>query len=128
MAEMRDDAGNLYRNKYKKEDRHPDYRGKSLIGGVQYEVSAWINEGRNGKEAYLGLRYKVIEDDGTAPSPHGADDPFMQRTPLASETAGVAAQQYARQSTRAAEPQQARLPVEGYDAPGSMDPDDDIPF
>lgn len=46
--------GNLHRNNYKEQDKHPDYRGSINVCGEVAELSGWINTNRNGGK-FLGL-------------------------------------------------------------------------
>lgn len=39
--EHKPDSGGLFVNDRKETDRHPDWRGDALIGGVEYWVSEW---------------------------------------------------------------------------------------
>lgn len=50
-------AGSLFANKHKERDNHPDERGDAMIGGVLYEVAAWIKKDRNGN-AFRSLSIK----------------------------------------------------------------------
>jgi hypothetical protein len=47
--EMKEGSGKLFKNdkKQKKEDR--DYQGSIMINGTEHWLSAWVNEGKNGK-------------------------------------------------------------------------------
>lgn len=46
--------GVLFPNSYKKTEKHPDYVGTGNYGGVDFSVSAWIRESKNGTE-FLSL-------------------------------------------------------------------------
>jgi len=52
---------NLFKNKDKKEDKHPDYKGegKDLDGNV-ISVAAWLNDGAAGK--YMSCKIERKED------------------------------------------------------------------
>lgn len=58
---------NLFKNKEKKEDKHPDYKGdgKDLNGNV-ISVGAWINEGKSGK--YMKCTIELKSDKPTIKS------------------------------------------------------------
>ena len=47
--EMKEGSGKLFKNdkKQKKEDK--DYQGSIMINGTEHWLSAWVNEGKNGK-------------------------------------------------------------------------------
>lgn len=36
----------------------PDYTGSATIDGVEYWVSAWINQSKGKKDIYMGLTFK----------------------------------------------------------------------
>ena len=53
--ELREGQGAAFRNDDKKENpKRPDYRGKLLVGGKEWQLSVWIKEGRSGK--FLSLQ------------------------------------------------------------------------
>ena len=37
-------------------EKAPDYRGKGNFKGVDFEMSLWVNEGKNGK--YFSVKFK----------------------------------------------------------------------
>lgn len=51
-------TGALFKNEYKQNEKHPDYKGKfyvSLDGQiVEFELAAWIKESKNGTR-YMSL-------------------------------------------------------------------------
>lgn len=47
--ELKEGQGSLFRNADKEHDKQPDYKGKIMIGGVEYRLSAWIKEGQSVK-------------------------------------------------------------------------------
>jgi len=66
-------TGSISKNKKKEKDAHPDYRGSATIGGIDYWVSGWVNEGSDGK--YLGLKFQ--QKDGESKLAKQDDDvPF----------------------------------------------------
>lgn len=62
--EQRDNNGALFRNERKERENHPDYTGKAMIEGVEYWVSAWVKETRDGKK-YFSMAYKPKDEQGT---------------------------------------------------------------
>jgi hypothetical protein len=48
-TQQRDNSGILFRNDRKETGKHPDYNGSATIAGVEYWISAWLNEGQKGK-------------------------------------------------------------------------------
>ena len=47
--EQRDNSGTLFRNDKREKDSQPNATGTAMVDGVEYYVSAWTKEGRNGK-------------------------------------------------------------------------------
>ena len=64
--EMKDNTGSLFRNEKKETDSHPDHTGKVKIGGVEYWVSAWINESKSGQK-YFGMKFKPKDEQRQGP-------------------------------------------------------------
>lgn len=62
--EQKDNSGALFRNERKERENHPDYTGKAMIEGVEYWVSAWVKETRDGKK-YFSMAYKPKEEHET---------------------------------------------------------------
>lgn len=56
----RENSGSLFKNGFKKEDKHPDYKGTCDIGGDEYEIAAWIKEGKSGK--WMSLSFKMKDE------------------------------------------------------------------
>lgn len=54
------DKGVLFKNDEKKEDRHPDYKGRVNAGGKDYWLSAWIKKAKDGR-TYMSLATNPIE-------------------------------------------------------------------
>ena len=54
--ERKDNTGSLFPNKFKEEDKHPDYTGELMIEGKLYEQAGWINTDKNGKK-YMSFAY-----------------------------------------------------------------------
>ena len=52
-----ENKGALWQNKYKQEDRHPDYKGKGNYNGVEFDIAGWINKDKEGN-TYLSLSMK----------------------------------------------------------------------
>jgi len=58
--EKRDNSGALFTNDKREKETHPNYNGKATINGVDYYVSSWIKEGKNGK--FQSLSFKPVQD------------------------------------------------------------------
>lgn len=47
--EQRDNEGVLFKNDRRTKETQPQAKGKAMIGGVMYWVSAWTKEGNKGR-------------------------------------------------------------------------------
>ena len=57
--ELREGQGSLFKNdKAGDNPKAPGYTGTALIGGVEYRISAWVKDGRNGKFFSLNVQPK----------------------------------------------------------------------
>jgi len=54
----RDNSGVLFKNDRREQESHPHAKGTALIDGVEYWVSAWTKEGKNGKFQSLSFQKK----------------------------------------------------------------------
>lgn len=54
--EMKDNSGSIFKNDRKDKPNHPDRTGTALIDGVEYWISGWIKNGKNGD--FLSLAFK----------------------------------------------------------------------
>jgi len=66
VYEQRENSGILFKNKWKKEAKHPDYKGTINAGGVEYKISGWVKDGQNGKFLSLALQ---PADEQSSPKP-----------------------------------------------------------
>ena len=48
MAYDNTNSGMIARNENRKTDKHPEFTGSLNVEGVDFWVSAWVNEGREG--------------------------------------------------------------------------------
>ena len=55
-------SGILSRNDRRKSDNHPEFTGTAEVDGVEYWLSAWVNETREGRK-YFKIRFKKKDDD-----------------------------------------------------------------
>ena len=69
--------GIISKNDKKTEDKHPDIRGNCEINGVEYRISGWMKERKDGSGKFYSLVFqpKTQESVGNAPSnPQKSDD------------------------------------------------------
>lgn len=59
------DSGSLFLNTKKGGPAHPDFKGKALIGGVTYDVSAWVKKPKNGGEDYINFAVREWKEQST---------------------------------------------------------------
>lgn len=69
-------SGALFRNDKQGNDNWPDYRGQAEVGGVQYWVSAWINESKKDGTKFMSLKFQPKQ---AAQHKGGAKNPPAQR-------------------------------------------------
>lgn len=55
--EQKDNSGSLFKNQKKTTDNHPDRNGSCKIDGVEYWVSGWIKQDKNG-QPWMSLAFK----------------------------------------------------------------------
>lgn len=60
--EHRENSGTLFINDRKKTEKHPDWKGEGLIGGVPMWISAWVKDGKRGE--FLSLSFEPKEPQG----------------------------------------------------------------
>lgn len=54
-------TGALFKNDRKEHDKQPDYTGSCEVDGVEYYMSAWIRESKNGKK-FFSLAYTAKDN------------------------------------------------------------------
>lgn len=50
-----ENKGILFKNDYKENENQPSYRGKINVEGKEFELAAWVKEGKNGKFLSLSV-------------------------------------------------------------------------
>ena len=56
--EHKENKGSIFKNEKKEKETHPDYTGQINVGGTLYNISAWVNESKDGKK-YFGLQVSI---------------------------------------------------------------------
>ena len=56
--EQRDNSGSLFKNDKKTTDKHPDRKGSAMIDGVNYWVSGWVKQDKNGNP-WMSLSFQA---------------------------------------------------------------------
>ena len=59
--EHKENKGSLFKNDKKEEEKQPDFTGQANVDGTLYNVSAWINESKNGKK-YFGMSFSIPKE------------------------------------------------------------------
>ncbi|MGA1670401.1 MAG: hypothetical protein ACO39X_04965 [Candidatus Nanopelagicaceae bacterium] len=49
------DSGVLFKNDYKTDEKHPDYKGKGEYKGVTFDLAAWVRQGKSG--SFLSIKF-----------------------------------------------------------------------
>lgn len=73
----------LFTNKDKKNPKGPDYSGTVNIGGTEYKLAGWIQQGRMGK--FVSGRVEEIDVNGFIPQkqePPKEDEDEIDRIPF----------------------------------------------
>jgi hypothetical protein len=72
-------SGMLARNERKDKDTHPDFTGTLNVDGVEYWLSAWTKEGKQGSKMegkrFFSLAVKAKEAAAAPPAPRTAQRP-----------------------------------------------------
>lgn len=79
-------SGALFKNDKQGNDKRPDYKGKSEVGGVEYYVSAWIRQSKAG-QTYMSLKYEPVDAakasaPASAPAQSSGGDDFDDDIPF----------------------------------------------
>lgn len=73
MARDYKGTGALFKNNYKKEDKHPDYKGEMEMGGLKYDMAGWIRKSKGGK-SYLSVVIGDLKNQQPADRVQSHDD------------------------------------------------------
>jgi uncharacterized protein (DUF736 family) len=61
-------TGALFKNKDKKSEKHPDYRGTVNVGGTEYYLASWLKTSKAG-EKYMSLSVTEKNENNTRTPP-----------------------------------------------------------
>ena len=70
-------SGILWKNKYKKTDREPFFRGKATIRGHELEVAAWLKKDKNGHDM-ISMAFDDVIEPETPPHRNGKQDKSLE--------------------------------------------------
>jgi len=65
--DKKDNSGVLFSNDKREKETSPHYKGNITVDGVEYWLSAWVKEGKNGK--FLGLAVNPKDSQPPASNP-----------------------------------------------------------
>jgi single-stranded DNA-binding protein len=76
-------SGILSKNDRKEKDTHPDHKGTLNVEGVEYWLSAWIKERKDGSGKFFSLSVKRKDGQSAPPSRSaaGAQQPNKPAVP-----------------------------------------------
>jgi len=64
--EIKENKGSIFKNDYKKEDKHPDYKGKINVEGKIYDIGLYLNETKEGKKYFgVSIQKEYIKEGAT---------------------------------------------------------------
>ena len=71
-------SGILWKNKFKKSDREPFFRGKATIRGHELEVAAWLKKDKNNQDMISMAFDDVIEPETPPHKRNGKQDKSLE--------------------------------------------------
>ena len=71
-------SGILWKNKFKKSDREPFFRGKATIRGHELEVAAWLKKDKNNQDMISMSFDDVIEPETPPHKRNGKQDKSLE--------------------------------------------------
>ena len=74
--------GVLFREKDKKSDSHPDFKGSINVEGKDYWLSGWVNEAKNTGQKYFKLSVTSKDGDSNKSSPPKSEPVFSDDIPF----------------------------------------------
>lgn len=68
--EQKKNSGAIFKNDYKQEDKHPDYKGTVDVEGKLFDIALWLNESKQGKK-YFGVKVDEHKEKEAKPDALG---------------------------------------------------------
>ena len=81
--EMKDGQATLFKNTQKEKEKHPDFKGKAMLGDNLYYLSFWSKKTDKGM---VWLSGTIQSADKVEPVDEAEKDDFMATTPVSSKT------------------------------------------
>lgn len=74
-------SGALFKNENSTSDKAPGYTGTANIGGKEWRIAAWVQQGTNGRSSFFSFKFEEPQASTAKPAPKpvakGDDDlPF----------------------------------------------------
>ena len=76
-ANRKDNSGVLFSNDRREKETAPHYKGNITVAGVDYWLSAWVKEGKNGKFMGLAVNPKDAQPPASNPRKAVIDDDLI---------------------------------------------------
>lgn len=54
--ELKEKQANLFYNKFKKEDKHPKFKGELLINGEPFEIAMWEKQSQTNGYTFFSIK------------------------------------------------------------------------
>ena len=70
-------SGVLWKNKYKKTDKEPFFRGKATIRGHEVEIAAWLKKDKNGQDM-ISMAFDDPIEEETPPHRRGKQEKSLE--------------------------------------------------
>ena len=73
--EQKNNTGAIFKNDKKTAENQPDYRGKMMVDGKEWEISLWVRESAAGnKYMSAAIKEPYVKTDESAPVTPKKDD------------------------------------------------------
>ena len=72
--EQKNNTGAIFKNDNKTAENQPDYRGKMMVDGQQWEISLWVRESQATGKKYFSAAIKepYVKQEAPTPAPEAA--------------------------------------------------------